>query len=507
LNNKKLKVMAFYPPSKLYQRGEDRSQGNIEDSSATSMRAPNDLAYASAGLKEKNFEVHIKDYQSEGLSNLDLENDFKNFDPDAIFVSITNATIYNDLEIINRLVEEKKSTIIILKGALFFNPDDLMLNLLPLDNIDYLIGGESDFIVAELVESHFNNKENLKNIRGISFKENNKWIKTDFTTWEKDLDDLVLPDRGEIKNSLYVRPDTGEAQATIITSRGCPSKCVFCLTPTISGTKLRLRSPENIHKEIYECFTKHNIRNFFFRSDTFTIDRRWVEQLCNLIIKSNLQNKISWVANSRVKPLQQETLNIMKDAGCWLVAFGYESGSRESLEKIKKGCSLEDNLRAAEYAKKSGLKTFGFFLIGLPWEDYSHLNDTKKLIYQIDSDFIEIHLAVPYYGTPLYDLAKQEGLIKDTVLGKDYFNAPTIGTKFLTMNQIEEFKRKLLLSYHLRPKYLFNRFIEASRNQKVFLNYSKYAIKLFRNNIFKKDDKNDEELIDKQISIKNKNIA
>ena len=102
----------------------------------------------------------------------------------------------------------------------------------------------------------------------------------------------------------------------------------------------------------------------------------------------------------------------MKEAGCWLVAFGYESGSRESLEKIKKGCSLEDNLIANEYAKKSGLKTFGFFLIGLPWEDFSHLNETKKLIYKLDSDFIEIHLAVPYYGTPLYKLAKEEGLIE-----------------------------------------------------------------------------------------------
>ena len=134
-----------------------------------------------------------------------------------------------------------------------------MMDLLSLENIDYLVGGESDFIIADLIESHFQNKNNLKNIRGISFKENNKWTKTDFTTWEKDLDNLVLPDRSEIKNSLYVRPDTGEAQATIITSRGCPSKCVFCLTPTISGTKLRLRTPANIHYEILECYNKHKL--------------------------------------------------------------------------------------------------------------------------------------------------------------------------------------------------------------------------------------------------------
>ena len=480
------KILVFYPPSKLYQRGEDRSQGNVEDSSATSMRAPNDLGYASATLKEKGYLVKLKDYQSENLKLPDLEKDFNEFKPDVIFVSITNATIYDDLSIINNLVKNHNKTTVIIKGALFFNPDKTMLNLLPLENINYLVGGESDFIVADLIESHFKNIENIKNIRGISFKVNNDWIKTDFSTWEKDLDNLILPDRSEIKNGLYVRPDTGESQATIITSRGCPSKCIFCLTPTISGTKLRLRSPENIHEEIVNCYEKHNIKNFFFRSDTFTIDRRWVEQLCNLIIRSNLQDKIAWVANSRVKPLQKETLTIMKQAGCWLVAFGYESGSSETLEKIKKGCTLEDNLIAAQYAKEAGLKTFGFFLIGLPWEDYSHLNDTKKLIYKTASDFIEIHLAVPYYGTPLYDLAKNEGLIDESVLGKDYFNAPTIGTKYLTMKEIEEFKRKLLLSYHLRPTYLINRFFEATRNYKVFMNYSRYGLKLFKNNIFKR---------------------
>ena len=132
------------------------------------------------------------------------------------------------------------------------------------------------------------------------------------------------------------------------------------------------------------------------------------------------------------------------------------------------------------------VKTFGFFLIGLPWEDYTHLNDTKKLIYQTASDFIEIHLAVPYYGTPLYELAKDEGLIDESVLGKDYFNSPTIGTKYLTMKQIEEFKRKLLLTYHFRPKYLMDRFIEATTSYKVFMNYSKYGVKLFKNNILRK---------------------
>ena len=243
-----------------------------------------------------------------------------------------------------------------------------------------------------------------------------------------------------------------------------------------------MRSPENIHDEILECYEKHDIHNFFFRSDTFTIDRRWVDRLCTLIIKSNLQNKIEWVANSRVKPLQDETLFTMKEAGCWLIAFGYESGSPETLIKIKKGCTVEDNIRAGELAKKAKLKTFGFFLIGLPWENKSHIEETKNLIFQLDSDFIEIHLAVPYYGTPLYELAKKEGLIDDTVLGKDYFNSPTTGTKFLSMSEIEAYKRKIILDYHLRPKYILNKLSEVATKPKVLKNYMLYGSKLLSHN-------------------------
>jgi len=208
-----------------------------------------------------------------------------------------------------------------------------------------------------------------------------------------------------------------------------------------------------------------------------------VDELCRLIIKSDLNGKIEWVANSRVTPLKQETLTIMKEAGCWLVAFGYESGSPETLEKIKKGAMVEDNIRAAEYARKARLQTFGFFLIGLPWEDMSHLEDTRRLIYTTKPDFLEIHIAVPYYGTPLYDIAKAEGLIEDTVLGKDYFNTPTTGTKYLKMSEIMDFKRRVLLQYHLRPSYIIIKTMGALSRPRVLLNYFRFGMKLLWRNL------------------------
>ncbi len=475
------RVMLFYPPGRIYQRGEDRSQGNVENSTATTMRAPNDLGYGAATLKAIGHHVFLRDYQTSRRSVDELLADFADFAPDAIFVSITNATIFRDLELVARLKSLSPGLMVMLKGAIFFNPEEALLAQLDLSNVEYLIGLESDFIVGDLVEAHFNAPERLPAIRGILYKLDGAWQRTDFASWATDLDSLPFPDRALMENHLYVRPDTGEPQATIATSRGCPSRCIFCMTPTISGFKLRLRSPQNILAELRECYHFHGIRDFFFKSDTFTIDQKWTQEVCQAILDSDLAGKIRWVANSKVKPITQETLTAMKEAGCWLVAFGYESGHPETLTRIKKGATVEDSRAATSMAKKAGLRTFGFFLVGLPWETREHLEATRKLIFELDNDFLELHIAVPYYGTKLYDEAVACGLVNESVLGKDYFNAPTTGTATLSMAEIEAFRKDVLLKFHLRPSYIARKLWQAGADRRVLKNYFRFGMRLLRN--------------------------
>ena len=476
-------VSLIYPPGLLFQRGEDRCQSNIDSSTATSMRACNDLGYAAAVLKQKGFDVFLKDYQTEHLSLSDLAADLKNNCCDMLMLSTTNATVFTDLEIVKRLKEIFPALCVVLKGAIFFDPEDGLLAQLDLTDVDYLIGGESDFIIGDLAAAHFYDQAKLPLIGGILYKKDGRWVKTDFTRWHDDLDDLPFPDRALMNNALYLRPDTQEKQATIATSRGCPSNCIFCLTPHISGKKLRLRSPENIFAEIQQCYEQFGIRNFFFKSDTFTINKAWTTALCDLIVNSPLRGKIEWVANSRVNPIDQETLVKMKQAGCWLVAFGFESGSPESLEKMKKGATVEQNKVAAAMAKKAGLKVYGFYLIGFPWEDRKHLEQTEKLIFDIDADFIELHIATPFYGTELYEMAGTAGLIDESVLGKDYFNAPTVGTRHLSIDEIERFRKRVILKYHLRPSYILRKLWQAALKPRILKNYFVFGLKLIKNTL------------------------
>ncbi|AXN31878.1 B12-binding domain-containing radical SAM protein [Vibrio coralliilyticus] len=474
----------FYPPGPMYQRGEDRSQGNISDSAATVMRAPNDMGYASAILKSKNCDVFFTDYPSENKYEEHLLSDFDTFNPDVIIVSITNSTIRNDLSLIDKLKKRKNDINVILKGALFFDSPPELIEELDLSNVDYLIGGEIEFAIGALVLSHYTGYPDIKSVPGIMYKnEDDSWEKNIFGAWEGGIDDLPFPDRSVINNELYVRPDTGQPQATIVTSRGCPAACIYCLTPTISGKKVRFRSAENILEELRDCYHNHGIKDFFFRSDTFTINHDWVEEVCSAINNSDLKGKIEWVANSRVRPLKDNTLQLMKDAGCWLVAFGFESGHPDTLKKIQKGATVKDNLRAARLAKEAGLKLYGFYLVGLPWENEEHLSETARHIFELDADFIEIHVALPYYGTELYDIASNEGLLDNDIIGTDYFHKSTKGTNYLTSDYLMKYRKEILLKYHLRPSYIINKLKSAILKPKVIKNYVRFGSRLIISNL------------------------
>ena len=474
----KNKVLLFYPPGMLFQRGEDRCQQNIKDASAEAMRACNDLGYGAAILLQKGYEVKLRDYQTEGATMEDLESDMEKFAPDLIMMSITNTTIFDDLKLLADL-KKKYDPVIVIKGALFYDPEQELLDMLDLSCVDYMIGGEVDFAIGEIADYALRGEGNPDDILSILYKNpDGSFHQTKFHCWGEDLDSRPFPARQLMNNKLYVRPDTDEPMATIQTSRGCPSACVFCLTPVISGKCVRFRSPQNVMDELTECYNVHGIRNFFFKADTFTINPAWVKEMCTLIINSPLHGKIAFTANSRVNPLSKETLELMKEAGCFMVAFGFESGSDEMLKTLKKGTTVEMNLRAAKWCHEVGLPFWGFYVIGFPWEAREHILETKKMIMKQKPDFIEVKMALPFYGTELYKAAKEMDLIADSPLGSDFFHSALKGTKYLSQEEVEKLRKKIILGFYLRPGYILKKMGECVKHPSVFGNYVKYGFKM-----------------------------
>ena len=467
--------MLVYPPVGSYQRGEDRCQINIDASVANAFRACNELGYVASILKEK-YQIFLKDYSAEKLSYINFENDFISFSPDIIFISTTNGSIYEDLAFVAKVKKLKKEIIVVLKGALFFNPEPQLFDELDLSNVDYLIGGEVEFIIADLLQG-----SNLELIQGISYKKDGNWVSNNMVEFNFELDSIPFPARELMNNSLYVNPATNRPMATISTSRGCPSSCIYCISPIISGKNVRYRTPENVVQELKECVHKHNICDFFFKSDTFTINKDWVIQLCDLIINSELKGKINWVANSRVNTIDEEMLLKMKQAGCSVIALGIESGSDESLVKMKKGTNVEQNRKAVKLIKNFGLKTYGFYLIGFPWENKEHLEQTRNLIFELDTDFIELSITTPFKGCELYSMLCEKLDDGAKVLGKDSFKYITLGTDYLTSEEIQTFRKNIILKYHLRPKYILKKIFNKDLTPSLFFNYVKYGFRLLKN--------------------------
>ena len=471
------RVMLLYPPGLLLQRGEDRAQCNISESAAVSVHACNDLGYCAAVLLKKGYEVFLRDYQTERAVFNDVKADVERFQPDMIVLSTTNTSIRDDLVFLNRL-HEIHSCVNVIKGSIFYDIDPMLLEALDLKNVSCLIGCEMEFVIGELADCYLRGSGSLADVNGILFKKNGRFMKNAFVCGLNDLDTLPFPARQLMNNALYVRPDTEEPMATIQTGLGCPSNCIYCLTPVISGKSVRKRAVENIYREIESCYHDFGIRNFFFKADTFTIDESYAAAICERIINSPLCGKIAFTANSRVKPISGSLLRKMKEAGCFMLAVGFESGSDETLRRIKKGTTSADNFHAAKLIKEAGIPLFGFFMIGFPWETAETIAETERAIRKISPDFIELHIATPFYGTELYNICRSENLLSETVFGGDAYAPADLGTVYLNRNELIEQKNRILRRFYLRPQYIVKKICAAVRQPRTIKNYIIYGFRL-----------------------------
>ncbi len=475
------KIFLFYPPIGLYQRGEDRCQANMQGSASGSIRACNDLGYMAAVAENIGLEAKLMDYPAEEKGWQDYINDLREFKPDLVVMSITTATIEKDMEAFKIARALLPDVVSIAKGAHFISCSSEELNKGIYNVMDYAISGEAEFVIGDLLKAHLENTS-LAEVKGIFYRTENGMVKTDEYEYVEDLDSLPFPARRLMNNKLYVRPDTGEPMATLSVSRGCPFSCFYCLTPVVSGKKLRKRSSKNIADELQECAEKHGIKDFFFKADTFTVDRDWVIEVCDEIIRRNL--KISWGTSARVKPLEREMLEKMKLAGCWLIALGIESADDETLKKIKKNATRQDAVNAVKMIKKAGIKIYAYYMLGFPWETRQHIRETVKFAKQLNCEFIEFHIAVPFEGTEFYERIKDTQWLENRATGHDSYLNPAVRTSFLTSEEILELKNRALKEVCLSPGYIINT-LKNIKSTKEFLNYSKYGFRMLKNTLKK----------------------
>lgn len=455
------KCLLINPPTGLYIR-EDRCQSYIEDLPTVEMRPPMDLTSMSASLEKEEVICKIIDCPMEEVGWKGLSEEIKIFSPDMLIISATTSTVESDLKACDLAKKIDGKIVTVAKGAIFFQKDKQILN--SFKNLDIAIRGETNEVVEELAKG-----VKLSEIKGITYREKNSIIRNAARPFLERIDGLPFPARHLIKNELYIRMDNGRPQATIETGRGCTGQCIYCLSHQVSGFNLRQRTPDNIIAEIKECISRYKIKDFHFRTDTFSLDKKWVISLCEKITYEKL--KINWVCTSRVDAIDEEILCWMKKAGCWGISFGVESGNQQMLDLMKKGIKIKQIKNTFKLCKKYKIDSFAYFIIGLPWETEETINDSIRLAIEIDPSVADFFIVYPFPGTEFYEMAVKEGLIKDEGFKSEgAYGLPAIDTLYVKKERLLELRKKALKKFYLRPGYMLKVMMRI-RSPKELYNY------------------------------------
>jgi len=240
---------------------------------------------------------------------------------------------------------------------------------------------------------------------------------------------------------------------SLYTGRGCPAQCTFCLWPqTIGGHKYRVRSAQNVADEMAHAKKLFpQAKEFFFDDDTFTANLPRAREIAQKLKPLGLH----WSCNSRAN-LNYDTIKQLKDCGLRLLLVGYESGSAEILQRVKKGVTLDEMRAFTKACKELDVVIHGTFILGLPIETRETIEQTIRFAQELDVFSIQVSLAAPYPGTELYEMARQNGWFakrdKTDIIHEDGLQQSTLEYPGLTKEEIFQAVESFYRRYYLRPK-------------------------------------------------------
>ncbi|MDD5254407.1 MAG: radical SAM protein [Candidatus Nanoarchaeia archaeon] len=442
-----MKVFLLNPPP--VNKGKFVKEGRCQSRAGGELWPPVTLGIIAALLKKNKYEIKCIDGTAENLSLEDIETISKDFDISVI--NSTTVTFFDDIEVAKAIKKANSNIKIIFYGT---HVTALPEETLKYDEVDFVVRNDPELIVLNLLNA-LKNKEDLKNIKGISFKDKGKIINNSGIDFSYNLDELPFPALEYFPNEKYTLPNSKDKFTVVRTSRGCPSQCVYCTSRVYYGNKWRTRSVKNVLEEIRRDVNIFGIKTFLFNSDTFNVRDDWVLELCNGIME--IDKSIRWMCNSRSDTFiraKDNTLKAMKESGCWLISFGFESGDENMLRRMKKGATLEMAEQAVNKAKQYGFETIGYFMFGLPGETKETIKNTINFAKKINPTYVRFFKAVPFPGTEFYTEAESNNWIKSRDWSRyDQADCDVYELDNISSKEMVKELRKAYLSFYLRPGY------------------------------------------------------
>ena len=439
------------------------------------LNEPLGLAYLAANLERGGHAVSILDAPALDLTSVGICESIEAESYDLIGVTMLTPMYRRSIEVV-RVIKKAFPELPIVVGGPHptILPEETMIQN---KEIDFAVIGEGEIVFLIFVNALEKN-EDTEGIPGIAYRKNNTVIVNRPPEMLAHLDDLPIPARHLLPMHAYHMTESrtqSEHAFTVSVSRGCPFNCAFCCR-IIFGRKVRHHSVDRIIDEITILVNDYGAKEINLEADTLTVNKHFINSLCEKIISSGLSRKITWTCESRIDTINEDMLKKMKEAGCWEISYGVETGSQRLLDLIHKDISLEQIEKTFAITKQIGIDIRAFYMLGIPTETREESLKTIAFAKKLDARWSQFTVFTPFPGTELYDLVVKEGALKS----HNWADYKTHGgwtrgglayvPKGRSVEEMKKLQKQAYRAVYLRPR-VFLRFLRDINSIKKIKEY------------------------------------
>lgn len=424
---------------------------------------PVGLLYIAAALEREGYSVKVIDFNVDRYEREEFDEIIKS--SDMIGISVYTRS-YRNAQQLCSYIREVNPGVLIIAGGPHIN---LMRELFP--GTDLTLVGEGEEVIGEVVTALFNGDyEQLQGFSGLIFRKRGEIVNTGSLLQVNNLDTDIYPARHLIDRSKYgelIDINVTDRIDSVVTSRGCPYSCTFCIRKCVFS--YRARSPEHVVDEI-EDLSKSGTEILVFNEDNFLADRKRAIKITEGIVERGITVRI--LIQARVDMVDDELYSALRRGGVFLILYGIESASQDILNFYDKRTTVEQAERAIKTATRYGIFAYGFFILGAPMERGEHIRRNKQFVLENPLDFIALNILDYQYGSRLWEQAHKKGLVRDNqlvVMTDSRFGSLDTAT-------LEVFSKEMYMAFYLRPS-LFARIFAKSLRARNFI-LLKFTFKL-----------------------------
>ena len=406
------------------------------------------LAYVAAVAEKEGLEVQFVDAHALNLSLEETIRRVKAFRPQMLAFTVTTYLFYQTLAWV-RALREAIAVPTILGGVhMGIYPNETFSH----HSIDFGCTGEAEVVLPPFFAA-INNGGDLSKVAGLIWRDGDRVVVNECAPVLEEIDSAPFPARHHLPNDRYFSFISQYQNFTpMITSRGCPFRCIFCEQ---GGMKFRPRTPGNVGNEIEECYHVFKVREFDFFDSSFTVQKQRVIDICDEIVRRNV--RVYWAIRSRVDLVNEQMLAALAKAGCKRIYYGIESGDPDVLKTLRKETNIQLIQEVMALTRKHKIDTFGYFMVGSPGETPETVKRTTQFAISLKLDYAQFSKVTPMPATELYRM-----LVEDT--GRDYWREYILDESkdiylprprtLLTEEEILAWTRRAYLAFYFRPRYI-----------------------------------------------------